>query len=74
MEIYGLSDLIRKILLFNRAALLSLVETQTLENFFQAIGIFSCYVIQQAAIEESVSLVFGVIIGFLQVIMWKLFS
>jgi hypothetical protein len=53
LEIYGLSDLIRKILLFNRAALLSLVSSQVLEDFFKAIGSFSCQVIQQSAIEES---------------------
>jgi hypothetical protein len=55
MEIYGLSDLIRKILLFNRAALLSIVQPGIMDAFFKAVGAFSCLVIQESAIEESVS-------------------
>jgi hypothetical protein len=55
MEVYGLSDVIRKILLFNRATLLSSVAANILEEFFKAIGTFSCQVIHQSAIEESVS-------------------
>lgn len=56
VEVYGLSDVVRKILLFNRAALLSFVPSPVLEGFLKAVGGFSCQVIQQATIEEGVSL------------------
>jgi len=54
-EIYGLSDLIRKILLYNRAALLAIIQPGIMDAFFKAVGAFSCLVIQQATVEESVS-------------------
>ncbi|ODN03763.1 Exportin-4 [Orchesella cincta] len=53
VEVYGLSDVVRKILLFNRAALLSFVPAPVLEGFLKAVGGFSCQVIQQATIEEG---------------------
>jgi len=38
----------------NRAFLLSYVDSSGLVKFFEAVGSFSCHVIQQSAIEESV--------------------
>jgi hypothetical protein len=35
--------------------MLSLLPAPVLESFFKAIGAFSCHVIEQSAIEESVS-------------------
>lgn len=62
VEVYGLSDVVRKILLFNRAALLSFVSNEILGGFLKAVGGFSCQVIQQATIEEGVSNVFKKVI------------
>ena len=57
IETLGLSDILRKIMLFHRTGTLLGLTPGMFGDFIQAGGEFTCYVIQMSIVEESVSLI-----------------